>query len=61
MARTESAHVKMAAVDEALLKRAAGRVGMSTPQYLLMAGLEKARATLGAEAVQIERRFGGGE
>ena len=51
----------MEPVDEAILQEAGRRVRMSTPQYLLTAGLEKARETLGVEAVQIERRFGGGE
>ena len=61
MARTESATVKMEPVDEAILSEAGRLVRMTTPQYLLTAGLEKARSALPADVVErIERRFGGG-
>ena len=50
----------MEPVDEAILSEAGRLVRMTTPQYLLTAGLEKARNALPAEVVErIERRFGG--
>lgn len=59
LARTESATVKMEPVDEALLMEAGRRGRMSTPQYLLTAGLKAARSELPADVVaQIERRHG---
>lgn len=48
----------MEPVDEALLMEAGRRGRMSTPQYLLTAGLKAARAELPADVVaQIERRY----
>jgi hypothetical protein len=49
----------MEPVDEAILSEAGRRGRMTTPQYLLTAGLEKARSALAPDVVaQIERRFG---
>lgn len=59
MARTESVHVKMEPVDEALLSEASRLGRMSTPQFLLTAGLKTARADLDPAVVaRIERRYG---
>jgi hypothetical protein len=52
----------MEPVDEAILSEAGRRGRMTTPQYLLTAGLKTARTELGPEDVaRVERRFGGGE